>query len=462
MEIDNKPQVYISYSRSEEDRTSTIDYMEEKLPTVSFNTDIKEVKDQEDFQFFIEKIGTAEKLIVIFSEAYMKSFHCMSELALIVEHGGDLKKRVFFIRDTEYVINEKQTTIKAYWKEMVDYGDSPRPKPTEAGTPKEVKQIYDSLDNTLGAFRTWNAQTAKELRKESYRSFLHWLKGDKKSLLDPRQRSFSGDLNSAQKKLLSYLNDQKIRTALEAHFDIKGTTDSNLLLEKLCPEDSEQLMDMLHNELKDTVTTLKNEANYLSELKESIRQFASLLSVFVVNKSWVDNFDLSKGIVIEIPSDHGFSAAIGSARLGETHPVLSAKKNNDKVTCEGEVVVRKKLGSWDDSDVIKYLVALVWNQVYPEGSQKRTNDTDSALEEISDKDMQAFSNHLLRMKEHFYLNIPTGEAYQYLQSDTLMNELMTTFPALTVFKRITATDTEYVIANDGDLKLAYQQFLAYL
>ena len=112
MSEDKTTEVYISYSRHEEERNNTILQIQDKLETIDFKIDTKEIKYRKNFVEFIKKIGNADKVIVLFSKAYMQSFYCMSELQKIIQHGGDLSCRVFPIRDPHYSINEKKMRSK--------------------------------------------------------------------------------------------------------------------------------------------------------------------------------------------------------------------------------------------------------------------------------------------------------------------------------------------------------------
>lgn len=80
--------VYVSYAWGDSSSVEAVEFLSDKFDEtfITFKPDKYTLQAGDSFGEFISEIGSANCIIVLFSEAYFKSFYCMLELAKIVEH----------------------------------------------------------------------------------------------------------------------------------------------------------------------------------------------------------------------------------------------------------------------------------------------------------------------------------------------------------------------------------------
>lgn len=80
--------VYVSYAWTDEDSAQAVDELTKRFEKtfITFKPDKFTLQPNDSFKDFIEEIGKANCIIILYSEAYFNSFYCMLELAKIIEH----------------------------------------------------------------------------------------------------------------------------------------------------------------------------------------------------------------------------------------------------------------------------------------------------------------------------------------------------------------------------------------
>ena len=80
--------VYVSYAWGNSDSVEAVEVLRDKFDEtfITFKPDKYTLQTGDSFSEFIDEIGQANCIIILFSEAYFESFYCMLELAKIIEH----------------------------------------------------------------------------------------------------------------------------------------------------------------------------------------------------------------------------------------------------------------------------------------------------------------------------------------------------------------------------------------
>lgn len=107
--------VYVSYAWGDQASVDAVEELKARFSEtfITFKPDKYTLQAGDDFGEFVQEIGRANCVIILFSKAYFKSFYCMLELARIVEHSQNkdaktedgLKQRIIGIQLSELNIS---------------------------------------------------------------------------------------------------------------------------------------------------------------------------------------------------------------------------------------------------------------------------------------------------------------------------------------------------------------------
>ena len=148
--------VYVSYARADEERLSIVEQLYQAYAPewVSLKVDKDVLQPRESFKDFIEELGKADAIIVLFSDAYFESFYCMLELTRVMA-SENTTQRVFPIFLDDFRIDDKPRLIKNHWQQKLDAWKMPY-EPLECtqeyGSESECQAIVDSCDNIFKSF----------------------------------------------------------------------------------------------------------------------------------------------------------------------------------------------------------------------------------------------------------------------------------------------------------------------
>lgn len=84
--------------------------MEQEPYNLHIKTDVKHLRVLDDLKAFMTRLAEAKFVIVILTEAYLKSENCMFELATMVHH-GELSQRIFPIVYEEVIIKDSRARL---------------------------------------------------------------------------------------------------------------------------------------------------------------------------------------------------------------------------------------------------------------------------------------------------------------------------------------------------------------
>lgn len=152
---------YISYARKDEARVRVVSQLKQSCidSWIQLKVDEDEVKPRESFEDFINEIGSAACVIVVFSESYLSSFYCMLELTRIVndpaKRDGVLHYAYPIFAEDNFRLDGARQKWKSFWQDKFDSWQRPDAdeEVTDAyGSEAECREILDSLDLVFDTF----------------------------------------------------------------------------------------------------------------------------------------------------------------------------------------------------------------------------------------------------------------------------------------------------------------------
>ncbi|MDH3699348.1 MAG: TIR domain-containing protein [Flavobacteriaceae bacterium] len=179
---DTPPDIYISYSHREKSN-EIADNVEEsfKASEIRLIRDKTDLPIKEKISKFMEQIGKAEGVVVILSDAYLKSKYCMFELIEIYEN-EDFEKRIFpiVLNDAKIFEAEDRLVYKQYWKDEMDKLDEKATDMSSAETLSEdyklFKKIHDSFDKILEVLKDMKSLVQKDAEASGFDDFISEIK----------------------------------------------------------------------------------------------------------------------------------------------------------------------------------------------------------------------------------------------------------------------------------------------
>lgn len=472
-------QVYVSYSRDEEARNNTISEMQNKLQDIEFKIDTEQVNYRDDFMSFIKTIGKADFIVVVFSQAYLKSFYCMYELTKIMQ-AGNIKQRVFPIRDDNYPLNVEtnQKTIIDYWNQVAEAGEGSRPQGlTQYGLLPEIKEIQSQLENIFKQFQTIHAPTAEELAPtfkllfdDSYQAIREWLKNCQPEAVLKGKKQLSDEkfIFKVEKEITRiFKRFPDLYLCIKAEFE--EIDDEDRLAKLLCDYEnqSDLLADSLIGACKEAVQSYSQKVSRtkVQDLKSDIRKLLSCLCVMAINPDWVNKHTGNQEIVILIPVETSLGEVSTAGRLGQVIPEISAEQEN-KVRGKYEISPFKA-ESWDNKNdlIVDAILRFIYNEVFDVPQLKGGADINGNITEGQRKQLNTqIQLNASDGSRHYYCMLRKKEtASLFLKDPELIQQVKKMLPALDIFELQDSLGNVVLVAGDEHvLSQTYHHFLTQL
>ena len=179
------PPIYISYSHRETSN-AIADLVEAsfKQNDIPFIRDKSDLPIKEKISNFMDQIGKAEGVILIISDAYLKSKYCMYEL-LQIYLNKDFEKRIYpiVLNDAQIFDSPGRLGYKEYWKNQMDELDAEsKDKGLEAAETlrddyKLFKQIHDTFDEIFKVLPDMKSLVQSDAEASKFDDFIELIKG---------------------------------------------------------------------------------------------------------------------------------------------------------------------------------------------------------------------------------------------------------------------------------------------
>lgn len=164
--------VFISYSWQEPSAGIVNNWLKPSIEnaTIEVSVDKKDCRYHDSIEEFEQKIGNANLIIAVVSKSFLKSIHCMYEMASVFEVGGEMAKRLFFVSIEEL---QKDDELRNHWNTKLKEANDSLAAATIAKEPleKAVKQI-ELICKHLGKFMVYiNDQNRLDFSRVSENNF---------------------------------------------------------------------------------------------------------------------------------------------------------------------------------------------------------------------------------------------------------------------------------------------------
>ncbi|BCG65539.1 MAG: hypothetical protein methR_P3384 [Methyloprofundus sp.] len=338
--------VYVSYARKDEQQFGTVAKLYQAFAAdwVSLKVDEYVMQPRKSFKDFIAEIGKADCIIVIFSEAYFKSFYCMLELTRIMECGNVKdKKRVFSIFLDDVRLDDKQRQLKSHWetnytnwKKPYDEVECDKTYAEEYGSEIECKAIVDNYDDIFSCFAFDQAYHLDNLYNEDFAETIQWSK----------QCYFNACasnpiFNEAIKHLLTC--SDRVKTALEEQISDNsvGLTDAKIIA---C------LVDGHPADLLQIIANVQGAQKSLAD-KQSLAKLLKLLLPLLFDPAYVSIFKAQResANMVKIPYALPVTAEVLMASADSRELELYVKKAQTRGGFDESMPGKYHLGSPPES-----------------------------------------------------------------------------------------------------------------
>lgn len=166
--------VYISYNWESKSIADTI-CTDLSKAGIEFRCDEKDCPYRNNIREFENQLGSADMIISIVTDKYMKSIHCMRELALI-SRNGFMEKRVFPIVDFGVRDSSSFVEYRSYWKgkhdELNNLSSFPGVHGPVLNELNDVDLIINELPKIWEYIRNVNSPAWEELSKDNCKKII--------------------------------------------------------------------------------------------------------------------------------------------------------------------------------------------------------------------------------------------------------------------------------------------------
>lgn len=475
-----RPIVYVSYSHTKEEKSGLLEAIKIGLPDINFRIDNEYLSNRDNFLDFIKEISEADYILVFFSKNYFKSFYCMLELTSIMLNGGDIKDRVFTIRDDDYPLKNKIKSIKAYWAKMAKLGaDAFDEEYLNAyGKTEEVVEILNQLDNVFDQFVTKLAPAGKELiptttfqalQGSVFQPIRDWLKEVLPAIeLDKRvcqaDNEFCIDVqNDIENILVLY---PILFESIKRQMSLDKGIDESFLAHKLCTyKDKRALVSpMLFKACQSAVLKTKRmeRVEEKQELVEKIENLVNLLAMLAIDGQFVEGERQKNGYVINLHVHTTFGQVFTASRFGQVAPDIEIKGHKD-FRGKYELNPLKPGACINKGDVIvNEMLVYIANQVYHDDPGYVDKEPGYILTDAERKSLnEDIKLHGENGTRHYYCMLrPQASNPPIFDNESLISKLITLLPALDVFRaKDSVGNIVFVTTDESRLSDAYVQFI---
>lgn len=174
------PDVYISYSWSDENTINEIDNTLQNNG-ILIKKDKRDAKYRADIKNFMDKIGLGSHVILVVSDKYLKSRNCMYEIMELLKN-NDYKNKIYpIVLESAYKIYDAVATVEYYefWDNKINELNQTI---KTIQTAKNIKRVYEeinhcenirnSIDDFIDTIQNMNALTLEQHINENFKSLI--------------------------------------------------------------------------------------------------------------------------------------------------------------------------------------------------------------------------------------------------------------------------------------------------
>lgn len=466
--------VYVSYSWGAEDQTRLVDKLEAacRKRGIELKRDKKQIGYGQSIRAYMDELAAGRHVVVVLSDAYLKSRYCMYELREITKHGSFCDRVLpIVLRGTSFVNPEDRIPYFEYWEGKTKALDDRLKRIALARTTKLIEGLNDyadfrdHLDERLDVLADMNSLRDDIHIDTDFEALLNRLlplaaekppapRPIRDRMPDDRFRSRIADEIREVLKRSKALNE-----ALEGETRKAAPRGSKDVAQVLCELEPEKAIDdLLREATKAALGNLDAHRQEFDDTWEAAKRVLGWLSLLGVSPERIEELeqreDAGADFIFEIVVNTPLGVEIVSSRYRQIPPKLRAEKG--KADVRGAQVIEPPAGdpSWNDDYTLEQLLLAIWACVFPEDSRNQLREGDVRILNSALKYREKHKTH------HHYIAVSL-ELQDRLCRRDFYNKLMSKLPALTViYFKSSGGESALRIADEYDFTAFVSQFLS--
>jgi hypothetical protein len=464
----------VSYSWRAEEETRLVDKLEAacKERGIELQRDKNKIGHGRSIRAYMDELGAGHHVVVVLSDAYLKSRYCMYELREVARH-GQFRERVLpiVLAGTRCQEHEDRIPYIQHWEAKLSKLDEGLKRIGRVRT-RNLNDALDDyadfrshLDEWLQVLADMNTLTQDVHVGTDFEALLNRLMPAvaKQPTISRLKRNREPDSRFRSRITdgirLALSKSTPLSGALQVEMSKLGASSSKDVAESLCAFELEQALDVLlrpatiaslsaldshRQEYTDTWAAAKTVLCWLILLAVSDEQIEEL------EKREASGGDFSFEIVVNTP----LGLEIVSSRFRQMTPDL--RVDPGKPAVYGGQVIQAPLAdaSWNDDHALEQLLLAIWTCVFPEESRTKLAETDVKTLNSALKYREKHKTH------HHYIPVSLDQQSRLCRRD-FYEKLMAKIPATTViYFKSSGSAPALRIADEEDFMQIINQFLA--
>lgn len=185
--MSDSPSIFLSYSRADAAVADLLD-TDFRHIGIQFRRDVRDVAYRADIRRFMQQIGTADYVVVLLSDAFLKSEWCMYEMTELLHTHRFHDKILPVVLESAFAIFKLKGRIPyyEYWKKQQEEHEQhvlAFPNTDTIEVVKRHRTIINQLDDFFQAIVNLNVLEFSLLKSQKYRPLLDLVGFDDKSLM---------------------------------------------------------------------------------------------------------------------------------------------------------------------------------------------------------------------------------------------------------------------------------------
>ncbi|MCI0734635.1 MAG: toll/interleukin-1 receptor domain-containing protein [Methylococcaceae bacterium] len=465
--------IYVSYAWKAEAERGVVDALEKIFEAngIRLNRD-RNLGYKDSIKDFMEKLGKGDFVVVVLSEAYLKSQYCMSELIEI--HGnGEFHQRVFpvLLEGTRIDRAKDRLPFIRFWED--EYADLERQ--TKEGSLRRIDGIHDdlnlysnirdSIDRLLDILGDMNSLTEDVHVGTNFEALVNQIKAKIPSLAD--YESDQAGSEKFRQKVLSMLNQEIDRAVCrqlkDGLIDVTGQDDVIRALEKSCQQEKnglEQAVKWLYSATKRTLRAMRDKNPNDPEQERFFGAAQTILGWLIllsVNDHWFGKNrglfqDDNKSIRIELPVRTDAAIEIVLSRTKQVPARFEANPTGSAVYGRHAMGTASPESGWSQDTAWQEIKLTVWNRLFKETRSKPLSEQDTQT-------LQGLLKFRSEEGSNYYFTIRPSDEKSPLNRQEIVAKFREELPALKLISIGLVGEQPVLLASEIDLGVLIMEFL---
>jgi len=447
--------VYLSYAWKDETQKPLVEKLAQACQArgIELCYDKKDMRYGDSIRRFMDRIGAAEHVVLVLSEAYFTSEYCMDELCQIYAR-GNFRKRAspIVLAGTSFHKPKHGIGYLKHWEQQIaelrngldGLGSREHTQRSHAALDhyRDFRGMMEELQRILADMNTLSED---EHLESGFAAVLdRILAGSTASKPDPFRQQVVAEI----RKTLAAPSSAELVKALQNAISDLPVAPGDDLAKCLCDGDPERVIeDFLFPATRNALLLLDAKQPEFANTWNAAKSVVAWLSLLAVDGEWLDQASrkaLSDGqLSFEIVVDTALGVELVSSRFRQIAPRLRAQPGTPEVVGDELISEPQYDIGWNDDAALDSLLREVWMRVFPEASCSRH----SAI------DLKTLNNELRfrhRHKTfHHYIPVARGQESRLCQPE-FYGRLLAKLPDISVIYFQPFGGTPALLVSDED------------